>query len=227
MSKNNQTKKAAFCVGCGHTIILQTLYRVLQKNNQTDRAVLGLDIGCSLLAWDMLPINTFQTHHGRVVPTMTGFKRSREDAIAIGYTGDGGAYSIGLQSLLWSARRNDAVFVIVVNNTVYGMTGGQTAPTTLMGQVTDTAPAGHDLLPMFGPELVRSVNGNAYVARSSANEPALLAACIEKAIAATEAGNFALVEILSYCPTNWRTKGAESNDYLNKLKDVFKLGEIL
>lgn len=227
MPKNKQAKSIAFCPGCGHIIILQTLNRVLQKLQKANQTAIGLDIGCSLLAWDMLPISTFQTHHGRAVPTMVGFEKARDKSIAIAYTGDGGAYSIGLQSLLWAARRNNPILVIVVNNTVYGMTGGQTAPTSLRGQVTDTAPAGHDEMPMLGPELVRELNGQAFIARTAANEPVILAEYLERAIKATEAGNFALVEVLSYCPTNWRMRGAESNSHLNKLKDTFKTGEIL
>jgi len=227
MPNNEQIKPAAFCPGCGHTIILRSLYRVLQNQELTGRAVIGLDIGCSLLAYDMLPINTFQTHHGRPVPTMVGFRRARKDTLAIVYAGDGGAYSIGLQSLLWAARRNEPILVIVVNNTVYGMTGGQTAPTSLRGQVTDTAPGGHDETPILGPELIRSLNERAYIARTAVNEPANLAIHIEKAIKNALAGNFSLVEILSYCPTNWRTKGGETDKHLNGLKSVFKTGEIL
>jgi 2-oxoglutarate ferredoxin oxidoreductase subunit beta len=215
-----------FCPGCGHTIVLQTLYRSLQEMKSEDKAILGLDIGCSLLAWDFLPINTFQTHHGRVTPTMMGFKRAKPESLCFAYTGDGGAYAIGLQSLLWSAIRNEPVTVIVVNNSLYAMTGGQSAPTTMIGQKTDTSPSGNEQSPVLGPELIRQVNKKAYLARTACNDIKNLKMCLEKAIAAQMAGNFSLVEALSFCPTNWRTKGIETNAYLENMKMVFKLGEI-
>jgi 2-oxoglutarate ferredoxin oxidoreductase subunit beta len=218
-------KEAKFCPGCGHPIVLRFLYSVLKEMGLEKKAVLGLDIGCSLLAWDFLPINTFQTHHGRVTPTMVGFKRSQPDSICIGYTGDGGAYAIGMQSLFWAALRNDPVTVIVVNNTVYAMTGGQLAPTTMVGQKTDSSPSGNDQPPVMGPELVRPLNSKAYIARTAVNDIVGLQSALKKAFEAQKAGNFSLIEVLSYCPTNWRTKGTETNEYLEGMKGVFKLEE--
>jgi len=217
---------AKFCAGCGHPVALNFLYKALERNQVVDKAVLGLDIGCSLLAWNFLPINTFQTHHGRVTPTVMGYKRARPDSVCVGYTGDGGAYSIGLQSLLHAARRDEPITILVINNTVYGMTGGQTAPTTLHGQKTDTDPTGYEGEPMMGAELVKAVaRDGAFVARTAVNEVKQLADYLDQALAAQKAGHFSLVEVLSYCPTNWKTKGIETNNYLNdKLKPVFKMG---
>jgi 2-oxoglutarate ferredoxin oxidoreductase subunit beta len=199
----------------------------LQENVLDKKTVLGLDIGCSLLAWDFLDIHTFQTHHGRVTPTMAGYKMAKPDSICLAYTGDGGAYSIGLQSLLWSAKRNDPITVIVINNTVYGMTGGQSSPTTLLGQKTSTAPSGYENTPLLGPELVRQISDKAYLVRVACNQPNDLKEVLSCAIKAQEAGNFSLVEVLSYCPTNWKTKGIETNNYLEeKLRPVFRVGEI-
>jgi len=215
-----------FCLGCGQPITLNTLYRILKKNGDEKKAVLGLDIGCSLLAWDMLPINTFQTHHGRVTSTMTGFKRAKKDLLSFAFTGDGGAYAIGLQPLLWAAKRNEPISVIVSNNVVYAMTGGQSAPTTLEGQKTSTTPSGKNEDVFFGPELVRKLNDKAYIARVSCNDMKSLQEALEKSIEAQKAGNFSLVEVLSYCPTAWKTKGIETNQYLeNNLKQAFVLGE--
>lgn len=217
---------AKFCMGCGHPVVLFNLKRVLTENNELDKAVLGLDIGCSLLAWNFLPINTFQTHHGRVTPTIVGFKRARPESLVIAYAGDGGAYAIGWQSLYHAARRDEPISVFVVNNTVYGMTGGQTAPTTLIGQVTPTSPKGNKELSFLGPENLRLVaNEKAYLARTAVNTPEDLLNCVKKSLATQKAGHFSLVEFLSYCPTNWRTKGTATNDYLEKMKETFKLGE--
>lgn len=217
---------AKFCAGCGHPIILTMLKRVLEEMSLTQKAVLGLDIGCSLLAWNFLPINTFQTHHGRVVPTMMGFKRARPNSVSFAYAGDGGAYAIGWQSLYHAARRDEPVTALIVNNTIYGMTGGQTAPTTLMGQITPTSPKGSIDKPFLGPEALKQVVApGAFIARTAVNDPAQMQEYIKKAIEAQQAGHFSVVEFLSFCPTNWRTKGPDTLKYLEeKMKPVFKLG---
>ncbi len=219
-------KEAKFCPGCGHPIVLRFLYMILKEKQLESKAVLGLDIGCSLLAWDFLPVNTFQTHHGRVTSTMVGYKRAQPDSLSFAYTGDGGAYAIGMQSLMWAAIRNEPITVIVVNNSNYAMTGGQTAPTSYKGQITDTDPSGVEGEPVFGPELVRQVNKKAYIARTAVNDPKQVKEYLEKAIEAQQAGNFAMVEFLSYCPLNWKTIGVETNNYLNdNLKTLFPIGE--
>lgn len=220
---------AKFCVGCGHPVVLHTLGKVLKEMSLKDKAVLGLDIGCSLLAIDFLPVNTFHTHHGRVTPTMMGFKRGNKDALTVAYTGDGGAYAIGLQSLLHAALRDEPVTVIVVNNTVYGMTGGQSAPTTLTGQKTDTTPTGKIGAVLDGARLVAQVikNRRAYVARGIITDPLSLQEMFKKALKTQLAGHFSLVEVLSACPTNWKTSGAETIKFLKeKVLTVFPVGEI-
>lgn len=217
---------AKFCPGCGHPIVLLMLKDVLREMDLFRRAVLGLDIGCSLLAWDFLPINTFQTHHGRVTPVMMGFKRARPDSLCFGYTGDGGAYAIGWQSLFHAVLRDEPVTVLVVNNTVYGMTGGQTAPTTLTGQKTDTSPEGFAGKPMLGPEILRTVaHPQAFLARAAVNDSSQMLNFLKKAVITQQNSHFSLIEFLSFCPTNWKTTGRASVDYLENLKKVFKTGE--
>ncbi|MBI4426889.1 MAG: 2-oxoglutarate synthase [Candidatus Magasanikbacteria bacterium] len=218
-------KEAKFCPGCGYPVVLRFLHTILKDKKLDKKTALGLDIGCSLLAWDALPINTFQTHHGRVVPTMVGLNRAKPELLSIALVGDGGAYAIGLQSLLWAAMRNDPILVIVANNTVYAMTGGQMAPTTMIEQKTDTSPAGSDQPPVLGPELIRGLSPKAYLARAAVNDVKQLNEYLNKAIEACQLGNFALVEVLSFCPTNWRTKGAETNERVEEMKRVFKIGE--
>lgn len=222
----NQSNPAKFCSGCGYPIILMMLGKVLEKKGLSAKAVLGLDIGCALLAWNFMPLNIVQTHHGRVMPTMVGFKRARPDSVCVGITGDGGAYAIGLQNLLHAAKRDEAVIILVVNNTVYAMTGGQTAPTTLCGQKTDTHPDGFEENPMYGPELLKNViQPGAFLARTAVNDPKNLMAYLEKAVETQQAGHFAFVEVLSFCPTNWKTKGQETLNYLENLKNFFEVGE--
>ncbi|MCX6778969.1 MAG: thiamine pyrophosphate-dependent enzyme [Candidatus Magasanikbacteria bacterium] len=223
----NQENAAKFCAGCGYSVILMILNQVLAAQNVQDKAVMGLDIGCSLLGWNYLPINTFQTHHGRVVPTMLGYKRARKESTSVAVVGDGGAYAIGWQSLFYAARRDEPITVIVVNNSVYAMTGGQTAPTTVCGQKTDTHPAGSCEESFYGPEILKTiVKPGAYLARSAANDPKGIFAALEKAVQTQQAGHFSLVEILSFCPTNWKTTGKATFDYLENLKKIYKIGEV-
>jgi len=218
---------AKFCPGCGHPIVLMMLEKVLEDMGLKDKAILGLDIGCSLLAWNYLPINTFQTHHGRVTSTMVGYKRAKKDAVVVGYTGDGGAYAIGLQNLIHAAKRDEPIIILTVNNTVYAMTGGQTAPTTLKDQKTSTSPQGVVEEPFFGPELLKGiVHKDAFVARTIVNDPKTCQEYIKKAIETQESGHFSFVEFLSMCPTAWKTKGADTMKFLENMKGVFKLGEL-
>lgn len=216
-----------FCNGCGYPVILMLLNKIIKEMDLSSKTVLGLDIGCSLLAWNYLPVNTFQTHHGRVTPTMLGFKRARPSSISIGCTGDGGAYAIGMQGLAHAIKRDEPITVIVVNNTVYGMTGGQVAPTSLHGQKTETSPDGSSDYPLLGPEFFKPLaHKDAFLARTAANDPKQIQEYLKKAIETQQAGHFSLVEILSFCPTHWKTKGAETINYLNNLKEVFKPGTI-
>ena len=218
------TAISTFCPGCGQPAILRVMHGILKEKKVEEKAVLGLDIGCSLLAWDYLPINTFQTHHGRVVATMVGYKKAKPDSVSIAYAGDGGAYAIGFQSLLWAAIRDEPVTVIVTNNAVYAMTGGQTAPTTMIGQKTSTSPAGSDQMPVNGPELIRNLNKDAYIARTTMTDMKELKGHLEKAFEAQAQGHFSLVEVLSFCPTNWKVMGAELRAYVERMQETFPLG---
>lgn len=221
-------KPANFCAGCGYPLALLTLKKVLEATELTARAALGLDIGCALLAIDYLPINTWHAHHGRVTPLMIGYKRGNQEAMAIGCTGDGGAYAIGLQYLLHAALRDEPITILVINNTLYGMTGGQSAPTTMKGQKTDTFPLGSEAKTLLGPELVaRVANPAAFVARGAVTDLAQARELLTKALQTQLAGHFSLVELLSFCPTNWKTSGPETASYLKeKMLPVFPLGEI-
>ena len=137
-----QTKPHLFCPGCGHGIALKQLGYAIDELKIQDKITFGIDIGCSLLAWNFFDIDTIQTHHGRTTPVMVGYKMMKPKRVAIAYMGDGGGYAIGLQSLLHAAFRNDPVTVILVNNSNYAMTGGQMAPTTRIGEITTTTPGG-------------------------------------------------------------------------------------
>lgn len=220
---------AKFCSGCGYPLILIALRQILEEQGWEKRAVLGLDIGCALLAINSLPINTFHTHHGRVTPTMVGFKRGNSEALCLSLTGDGGAYAIGLQSLLHAAWRDEPITVIVANNTIYSMTSGQQSPTSFLGEKTDTTPSGNQQPPLLGAELVAQAGQEKplYVARGAVTDLPQLKAMLLKALQTQLAGHFALVEVLSFCPTNWKTIGPATKEFLEKnLLPVFRVGEI-
>ncbi|MBO8170162.1 MAG: 2-oxoglutarate synthase [Thermoanaerobacteraceae bacterium] len=228
-----ETKAHKFCPGCGHGLVLKALGEAIDELGIQERTVFGCDIGCSLLAWDFFNIDTVQTHHGRTTPVITGIKRANEDVIGIAYMGDGGGYAIGSQHLVNAATRNEKITVILVNNTNYGMTGGQMAPTTLPNQKTETSPYGRDVEatgnPTQGPEMVAAITPDtAYVARGTVANVRQLKKFMKRALENQISGNgFSFVEVLSGCPTNWRTNAAETWKFIEEtMPQYFKIGEI-
>ncbi|MCL5935153.1 MAG: thiamine pyrophosphate-dependent enzyme, partial [Firmicutes bacterium] len=182
-----QTKPHKFCPGCGHGLVLKALGMAIDELDIQKRVVFGCDIGCSLLAWDFFDVDTVQTHHGRTTPVITGIKRARPELIGIAYMGDGGGYAIGSQHLVNAAARNERITAILVNNTNYGMTGGQMAPTTLPNQKTETSPYGRDVeemgYPTQGPEMVAAITREgAYVARGTVARFKQLQGYLKKAL---------------------------------------------
>lgn len=230
-SWNADSKPHLFCPGCGHGIVLKHLGYVIDDLAIKRRVTLGIDIGCSLLAWDFFNCDTVQTHHGRTTSVMVGYKKVKPKRIALAYMGDGGGYAIGLQSLLHAAYRNDPITVILVNNENYAMTGGQMAPTTPVGMITSTSPLGKEARfgPGFrGPELIRQIaDKNAYIARGTVANPIELANMIKSAITnQTNHQSFSFIEVLSICPTNWKTNIKESMQKLKEMAKIYPIGEI-
>ncbi|NPV74109.1 MAG: 2-oxoglutarate synthase [Pelotomaculum sp.] len=228
-----ETKPHKFCPGCGHGIVLKCLGQAIDELGLQGRTVFGCDIGCSLLSWDFFNLDSVQTHHGRTTPVMTGIKRARPELICVAYVGDGGGYSIGLQHLISAAARDEKITVVLANNTLYAMTGGQLAPTTLPGQKTETTPYGRDPeatgRPLLGPEMVAAVAGEgAYVARGSIANVRQLKGFLKKALENQMAGaGFSFVEALSACPTNWRMNAKETWRFIEEeMQGYFRTGEI-
>ncbi len=231
-SWRKETKPHRFCPGCGHPVVLKALGEAVDELGIIDRVVFGCDIGCSLLAWDFFNIDTVQTHHGRTTPVMVGIKRASPDTIAVAYMGDGGGYAIGAQHIVNAAMRNERITAILANNTLYAMTGGQMAPTTLLGQKTATTPYGRDPVsagyPFHGPEMVAAIAPEgAYAARGTMINYSQLKGFIKKAlINQMEDRGFSFVEALSACPTNWRTKPRETVKFLREeMPAEFTIGE--
>ncbi len=228
-----ETKPHKFCPGCGHPLVLKAIGEAIEELVIEERVVFGCDIGCSLLAWDFFNLDSIQTHHGRTTPVITGVKRANPDIIGIAYMGDGGGYAIGSQHLVNAATRNEKITVFLVNNTQYGMTGGQMAPTTLPGQKTETSPYGRDPettgYPTLGPEMIAAITGpNAYVARGTVSNLRQLKRMVKRALEnQMEGRGFSFVEALSLCPTNWGTNAEETWHWLEEdMAKYFKVGEL-
>lgn len=217
-SCKQETKPHLFCPGCGHAAALKQLGEAIDELGVRKKTALGIDIGCSLLAWDFFDIDTVQTHHGRTASVMAGYKMARPERLAIAYMGEGGAYAIGLQSLLHATSRNESIAVIVINNEGYSMTGGQTSPTT-----RDASHKGFE-----GPELISQVAAkNAWVGRASVANPLQLKNMLKKALAnQMENKSFSFLEVLSACPINWKTDAAGSFEHLKEMEKYYPLGEI-
>lgn len=228
---NPNSKPSLFCPGCGQSIFLRRLGFVVDELKIADNVTIVTDIGCSLLAWNYYNLDTIQSHHGRSVPLAVGYKMANPRRIVIVMMGDGGAYAIGLQSLIHATFRNSAISAFVLNNTEYSMTGGQMAPTTIPDEITTTSPSGKDKEKFggsfFGPELVKNVaDPSSFIARSSVSNVVLLDQMIKKTINSQIEDNFSMLEVLSLCPTNWKKNAKESFEFLSAMEKVYKLGEI-
>lgn len=230
-SWNKSSKPHLFCPGCGHGMTFKQLGLAIDGLGLQKEITLGVDIGCSLLAWNFLDVPTVQTHHGRTTPLMVGYKMTRPKRVALAYMGEGAAYGIGLQNIIHAAYRNNPVTVIVINNENFAMTGGQMSSTTVPGTVTPTTPLGKPEnlgKGIKGPELVRNVaHPDAYIARTTVANPIHLLTTLKKAIMTQkEKNNFALVEVLSICPTNWKTGAKASLDIATEMEKFYPIGEI-
>ena len=200
-----------YCPGCTHGIIHRLVAEALDELGVTGRAIGVAPVGCSVFAYNYFNCDMVQAAHGRAPAVATGVKRSDANNIVFTYQGDGDLAAIGTAETVHAAARGENITVIFVNNAIYGMTGGQMAPTTLPGQVTQTSPYGRDVETVGYPvkvcELLQNVDGAAYLERVSVNNPANVRkakAAIKKAFQNQIDGKgFSLVEVVSTCPTNW------------------------
>ncbi len=201
-----------YCPGCTHGIIHRIVAEVIDELGIEGRTIGVAPVGCSVMAYDYFTCDFIEAPHGRAPAVATGLKRSDpENNIVFTYQGDGDLAAIGTAETVHAAARRENITVIFVNNAIYGMTGGQMAPTTLPGQVTQTSPYGRDVNTVGYPvkvcELLQNVDGAAYLERVTVNNPANVKkakAAIKKAFQNQIDGKgFSLVEVVSTCPTNW------------------------
>ncbi len=201
-----------YCPGCTHGIIHRLVAEAIDELGIQGRTIGVAPVGCSVMAYDYFDVDFVQAPHGRAPAVATGVKRSDpENNIVFTYQGDGDLAAIGTAETVHAAARRENITVIFVNNAIYGMTGGQMAPTTLPGQVTQTSPYGRDIEAVGYPikvcELLSTVDGAAYLERVAVNNPANIKKAkkaIKKAFQnQIEGKGFSLVEVISTCPTNW------------------------
>ena len=207
-----------YCPGCTHGTVHRMVAESLTELDLVGKTVGVAPVGCAVLAYNYFNCDMFEASHGRAPAVATGAKRCRPDMIVFTYQGDGDLASIGMAEIIHAANRGEKITVIFVNNAIYGMTGGQMAPTTMPGQRTSTSPAGRDVdevgYPMRMAEMISELTTPAFVARVAVHTPAhtiKAKAAIRKAFEYQKEGTcFTFVEVLSTCPTNWGLSPKES-----------------
>lgn len=200
-----------YCPGCTHGIAHRILAEAFDELGIRERVILVAPVGCSVFAYDYFEADGCEAAHGRAPAMATGIKRTRPENIVVSYQGDGDLASIGAAEILHAAARGEHITSIFINNAVYGMTGGQMAPTTLLGQRTTSSPTGRDAtmtgFPLRMSELLSQLDATAYITRVSLHDVKHIRQAKKAVITALKAQmhglGFSMVEMLSSCPTNW------------------------
>lgn len=222
-----------FCPGCHHGTIHRLVAEALDEFGLQNETIGIASIGCSVFLYHYFDIDVIESPHGRAPAVATGVKRARPDRFVFTYQGDGDLAAIGTAEIIHAANRGERISVIFVNNTTYGMTGGQMAPTTLLGQKTSTSPYGRrpqvEGYPIRMAELLSGLEGVAFSARAAVNSPKNLMDAkkqIKKAFRyQVEGKGFSFVEVLAACPTNWGMNPIEANERVGReMCEFFKLG---
>jgi len=222
-----------YCPGCTHGIIHRLVCESVEEEGLRERTVGVAPVGCSVLAYNYFNFDSIEAAHGRAPAVATGVKRSRPDLIVLTYQGDGDLASIGTAEIIHAANRGEKITVIFVNNAIYGMTGGQMAPTTLPGQKTSTCPQGRDVslvgYPIRMCEMLKTLVTPSFIARVAVHTPKhiiMAKNAVRKAFRYQKENRcFTFVEFLSTCPTNWGLTPEGSSDWIEKnMKPYFKLG---
>ena len=216
-----------YCPGCGHSIIHRLVAEIIDEMDISGKIICIPPAGCAVLAYNYFDIDTCESAHGRGCAIATGFKRALPDRIVFTYQGDGDMAAIGTAETIHAANRGEVITSIFVNNAVYGMTGGQMAPTTMLGQKTSTSPYGRrskvEGYPLKITDLIAQLEGAAYVVRTSVATPAKVMAtkkALKRAFEIQIEGlGYTLVEVLSPCPTNWKVSPKEAFIYLEEIME--------
>ncbi len=214
-----------YCPGCGHSIIHRLVAELVDEMGIQDNIIGIPPPGCSVFTYNYLDVDMVESAHGRGAAVATGIKRANPDVLVFTYQGDGDLAAIGTGETVHAANRGEKITGIFINNAVYGMTGGQMAPTTLLGQKTTTSPFGRDEnmegAPIKISEMLALTKGAVYIERTAVNSPASIKKtkkAIRKAFQVQiDKLGYSLVEILSPCPTNWKMKILDSWKWVDKV----------
>ncbi len=218
-----------YCPGCTHGIIHRLVAECLEELGVTGKTIGIASVGCSVFSYNYFNCDMIQAAHGRAPAVATGAKRANPDNIVFTYQGDGDLAAIGTAETVHSAARGENITVIFVNNAIYGMTGGQMAPTTLPKQVTQTSPYGRDVTVVGYPvkvcEMLSQVDGATYLERVAVNNVKNIKKAKQAIMKAfknqIEGKGFSLVEVLSTCPTNWGLSPKESLKWLDENMETY------
>lgn len=231
--KGGDVETTHYCPGCGHGVLHKMIAEAVAELGIQDRTVLVNPVGCSVFAYYYLDVGNIQASHGRAPAVATGVKRVRPDSIVVSYQGDGDLAAIGGNEILHSANRGENITVFFVNNGIYGMTGGQMAPTTPLGEKTTTSPYGRDSR-IEGPpirmcELLATLDGPVYIERVALTDPKhhmRARKAVRRALENQIQGKgFSFVEVLSACPTGWHLAPPEAIHWVEtKMLPIFPLG---
>lgn len=222
-----------YCPGCGHSIAHRLVAESIDALGIREKVIGIAPVGCAVFAYDYFRFDMIEAAHGRPPAVATGLKRTMPDRIVFTYQGDGDLAAIGTGEIIHAAARGENISVFFVNNATYGMTGGQMAPTTIMGQRTATTPLGRDAathgFPLRMAELLSTIDGAAYIERVSLTSYAEIRTAgqaIKKALHYQLGGHgFSMVEILSPCPTDWGMTPAASLQWMrSEMMRVFPVG---
>jgi 2-oxoglutarate ferredoxin oxidoreductase subunit beta len=223
-----------YCPGCTHGVAHRLLAEVIDEMKIRERMIGVASVGCSVFAYNFFDLDFVQAPHGRAPAMATGVKRTLPDRIVFTYQGDGDMMAIGTGEIIHAAMRGENITVIFVNNTNYGMTGGQMAPTTLPGQKTTSSPNGRDVetmgFPVRAAELLANLDGASYVVRRSMHDPKnirMAKKAIRMALETQVRGlGFSMVELLSTCPTNWGLSPIQATKWLEeKMLPYYPIGD--
>ncbi len=224
-----------FCPGCGHGVVHRLIAEVIEEWGIRGEVIGMAPVGCAVLAYQYLDIDMCESPHGRTPEVAAGIKRARPDRLVFSYQGDGDLAAIGTNEIIHVANRGEPISVIFVNNAVYGMTGGQMAPTTVPGQKTTTSPKGRSVTsegyPLRVSELLATLEKPAYIERTMIGTPKDIRRtknAIKKSFRVQrDLKAFSLIEILSPCPTYWRVHPPKAVEYLEKwMVEIFPPGVI-
>lgn len=226
---------SGFCPGCMHSTVIKLIGEVLEEMHLLDKAACAMGVGCCGLHMDYITYDYFLAAHGRACAVATGAKRSNPESLVFTYQGDGDLACIGTAETIHALNRGENITIIFINNAIYGMTGGQMAPTTLVGMKTSTSPYGRDVhlhgYPLKMADIAAQLEGTAYVTRQSVDTvPAIRKAkkAIRKAFENSMAGKGSnLVEIVSTCNSGWKMSPEKSNKWMQEhMFPFYPLGDL-